>query len=542
MGPRCSAGTTSPTPPSAAPHEGASPDAATDPTALSAAATPAAAPPSLTVTPAASAAATVASPPSIADQDARRFKLHPSCSRWLHQPYRLTTAVSNHQDGPRMPGPSLSDAVRQVVPPNPLAEPRRAAHWWYHLGRQVFFLTQSFGGFAAHHVSEMAGAASRGGGGGGGGGGARAGAARRPTPLERLLEDAEPEVASRLIDGQAMVEQDYDDIRAGYYPMPWDMVTPGHRQYNPLFALRGSLGFLREWTAITQRRISGQPEPLWISGSAIYPQYYTKTYHYQTDGWMSERSAALYEFATETLFTGLQDAMQRTSLLPLTEYLREAELGGRSVSELRLLEVAAGTGRFHTFIKASAPPGPFLPSPLRSPSSLVSDAHPALPTVVSDLSPFYLARARANMRYWAEMRQSGRQLGGVDGAGVQQYLQTAAERINAQDDSFDILVCVYLFHELPEPVRRAAAAEFFRVLRPGGLAIITDSVQTGDRPGLEGAMDVFGDFNEPYYRRVRVVVNYLYSDLGAMFEAAGFKCDTKYLCGVTKTLSFRKPL
>ncbi|GLC55740.1 hypothetical protein PLESTB_001020600 [Pleodorina starrii] len=397
--------TTSPTPPSAAPHEGASPDAATDPTAPSA-------------IPAASAAATVASPPSIADLDARRFKLHPSCSRWLHQPYRLTTAVSNHQDGPRMPGPSLSDAVRQVVPPNPLAEPRRAAHWWYHLGRQVFFLTQSFGGFAAHHVSEMAGAASRGGGGGGGGGGARAGAARRPTPLERLLEDAEPEVASRLIDGQAMVEQDYDNIRAGYYPMPWDMVTPGHRQYNPLFALRGSLGFLREWTAITQRRISGQPEPLWISGSAIYPQYYTKTYHYQTDGWMSERSAALYEFATETLFTGLQDAMQRTSLLPLTEYLREAELGGRSVSELRLLEVAAGTGRFHTFIK---------------------DAHPALPTVVSDLSPFYLARARSNMRYWAEMRQSGRQLGGVDGAGVQQYLQTAAERINAQDDSFDIV-------------------------------------------------------------------------------------------------------
>ena len=47
------------------------------------------------------------------------------------------------------------------------------------------------------------------------------------------------------------------------------------------------------------------------------------------------------------------------------------------------------------------------------------------------------------------------------------------------------MVCVYLFHELPEAVRRRAAAEFARVLRPGGLVVFADSVQLGDRPGLE---------------------------------------------------------
>jgi hypothetical protein len=44
--------------------------------------------------------------------------------------------------------------------------------------------------------------------------------------------------------------------------------------------------------------------------------------------------------------------MQRTALLPIVDFVREAEAVGRSPAELRLLEVAAGTGRFHTFIKA----------------------------------------------------------------------------------------------------------------------------------------------------------------------------------------------
>jgi len=39
-----------------------------------------------------------------------------------------------------------------------------------------------------------------------------------------------------------------------------------------------------------------------------------------------------------------------------------------------------------------------------------------------------------------------------------------------------VVLCVYLFHELPPAVRRAAAAEMARVLKPGGLLVLTDSV------------------------------------------------------------------
>ncbi len=41
---------------------------------------------------------------------------------------------------------------------------------------------------------------------------------------------------------------------------------------------------------------------------------------------------------------------------------------------------------------------------------------------------------------------------GPDGANVE-YLQTAVESIAAADESFDVVVSVYLFHELPETVR-----------------------------------------------------------------------------------------
>ena len=37
-----------------------------------------------------------------------------------------------------------------------------------------------------------------------------------------------------------------------------------------------------------QRRVRNSPEPVWLQ-SKMYPQYFTKTYHYQTDGWLSRR-------------------------------------------------------------------------------------------------------------------------------------------------------------------------------------------------------------------------------------------------------------
>ena len=53
---------------------------------------------------------------------------------------------------------------------------------------------------------------------------------------------------------------------------------------------------------------------------------------------------------------------------------------------------------------------------------------------------------------------------------------------------------MYLFHELPVEVQRAAAAEMARVVKPGGIVVLTDSVQRGDRDAYDATLGNFGDF------------------------------------------------
>ena len=69
------------------------------------------------------------------------------------------------------------------------------------------------------------------------------------------------------------------------------------------------------------------------------------------------------------------------------------------------------------------------------------------------------------------------------------------------DSSFDVVTNVFMFHELPPNVRRAVLKEFARVLKPGGRAILVDSLQYGDVPDYDGLLETFPqNFHEPYYR------------------------------------------
>lgn len=72
----------------------------------------------------------------------------------------------------------------------------------------------------------------------------------------------------------------------------------------------------------------------------------------------------------------------------------------------------------------------------------LQDNWPELRTILSDLSPFYLEKARASIREWKQARQPRSRLGGVDDAGVE-YLQTAAEDLSMPDESVDV-VSVFL--------------------------------------------------------------------------------------------------
>ena len=64
----------------------------------------------------------------------------------------------------------------------------------------------------------------------------------------------------------------------------------------------------------------------------------------------------------------------------------------------------------------------------------VQDTYPRMQLTCSDLSPFYLATARENHDYWRRMRQPS--LAAQDQT---KFLQTAAEKIAAADNSYDVV-------------------------------------------------------------------------------------------------------
>lgn len=128
--------------------------------------------------------------------------------------------------------------------------------------------------------------------------------------------------------------QDLDCIREGKYLLPWDM-SPSHRQNTPAFVLRKGFEYLREAYGVMGRKEKGAPTDIWLrSGGDMYPDYYMSTFHYQTDGWMSSSSASVYETATETLFIGRQDAMQRLALLALRDHMERKGLLGQTSESL----------------------------------------------------------------------------------------------------------------------------------------------------------------------------------------------------------------
>jgi hypothetical protein len=274
-----------------------------------------------------------------ADVDREHFREAPSVRFWN---------AWRHDDS-KSPAASVADILAQISAAT--KSPADAAYWAYHVFRSSWFLGQ---GAAGMLVSSVAGAGpdaaptlSR----------ARAGAAA----AERLVSEA-----------VQVYKQDLKRVNDGTHRAPYDM-DPRHRQFNPAFVADKSLRFasearstLRKHAAATKQRAS--PESgreateaadavpgtrVWLS-SPLYPDYYLNTFHWQTDGWLSKESAKVYEVSTETLFVGRQDAMQRTALAPLREWFDETQQSATG-ENVKLLEMACGTGRFLTFTRDTYP-------------------------------------------------------------------------------------------------------------------------------------------------------------------------------------------
>ena len=100
---------------------------------------------------------------------------------------------------------------------------------------------------------------------------------------------------------------------------------------------KGSFDFFLDLPKIDKRRTSGKFSE--VKTNKDLPKYFLRNFHYQTDGYLSEKSARLYEFQVETLFSGCAATMRRFSMIPLIKFIKDENL-----PRTKLLDIGTGTG------------------------------------------------------------------------------------------------------------------------------------------------------------------------------------------------------
>lgn len=220
------------------------------------------------------------------------------------------------------------------------------------------------------------------------------------------------------------------------------------------------------------------------------PEYYSRNFHFQTDGYFSENSARRYDHQVEILFNGTAGAMRRMILPPLTKNLSHPK---------RILEIGSGAG---------------------SATRLLATTFPSARITALDLSAPYLKVAQENLKAFPKI----------------DFLQGDGTDLEFKDETFDAVISVYTFHEWPRKERETVIREAFRVLKPNGILVFADSLQMDDQPDLNWALERFPKiYHEPFYK------DYLNNPLEKMvFDVTGAETNMEHAL-FTKVVSARKP-
>ncbi|MBP0017584.1 MAG: methyltransferase domain-containing protein [Cyanobacteria bacterium SBLK] len=270
-----------------------------------------------------------------------------------------------------------------------------------------------------------------------------------------------------------LIERDWKDAREGVYPIEI-LFDNNIEEFFKAYAL-----IWQDYPQTWQRVISQTYKdfsPQIQKKEKDYPQYYFRNFHFQTDGYLSERSAEIYDLQVELLFNGAADVMRRRIIAPLK--------AGLHSDRGHLLDVACGTGRSLQFLQKTLP---------------------KMSLYGIDLSHPYLKKARERLGNKVHLKQG------------------KGEALPYPDRFFTVVTSTFVFHEIPAPIRQQIFDECYRVLKPGGILILCDSLQAGDIPKLDPVLSNFATvFHEPYY------LNYLQDNLSDRLQNSGFgKIETQ---------------
>ncbi len=285
-------------------------------------------------------------------------------------------------------------------------------------------------------------------------------------------EEKDKDLVKHLQEGVLKLhEEDASNIEKGVYPM--SVIKPK----SALNHIKNLPYILLDSLRISRRRKLFLNKDFDLN-KVESPDYLKRNYHFQTDGYFSDRSAAIYEHQVEVLFSGTAAPMRRMLIKMVKEKLNTNR-------PLKILELGAGVGS----------------ATLDFSQSLFFDRY-----VVTDVSKPYLNLAQKRM---VSTQGSNSKI---------EFVQTEAENLPFGDGEFDLVFSVYLFHEIPSDVREKVLKETQRVLKPEGVMAFCDSLQVDDDPKLNEVLRQFPiDYHEPFYK------NYTLWKTKETLESLGYK-------------------
>ena len=268
---------------------------------------------------------------------------------------------------------------------------------------------------------------------------------------------------------QTLWKHDLDCVRKGYYPE--DLLKEGVSLRDLLTAVEGLADVPKVIQRKRKRNYKDLPKNVDLDS---FPDYYLRNFHCQTDGWLSSRSARLWDAQANIYFFGATASLARTLIPHLAGALQ-------NVPRPRIMDMGCGTGRFlkqlgRTFPKARL--------------------------TAMDLSPYYLSKAQQNLSSHLNVS----------------FILGNVTQMPIRDQTYDAITTIGLFHELPSEARFNALTEVKRVLKPGGVFVFTDPIQFEDQSPLEFLLcHLYKRFHEPYLK------NYMHWNLKDAFHNVGLE-------------------